>query len=756
MARVAPVRQNDVSFGELSEDYAASGNREAVTRSLKRGRNIRILNSYGWAQRPGSRRMATLSGTGVNVTLVTSDGDEFVGFLRAAGIDIYDISGNLVASAEGAPWTADNVGAVTWHARANTLYVASHDFWPRVLTYANGVWTWALFVFAAGHGGSTAQLYFRFPETKNITMQPSALTGSITVQWSADVLKAGHVGTIFRYGGGSEDLKEIHIDTVVDARNATATVIDRLPPTFAINVSGSSNGFRTQDEIEGSGSGAKALLVGISGNTLTAIMINGYLGFNDSGSTRDYIIGPSTRVQCADSSQSAATPAASVVWDEQVISPVRGYPGDVFEHAGRLGFADFPTIPDAIALASPIDVTDFDITGADANAAIFHQIGQKSGQHVRYVISAGNLIILTDKAAYYVPEDVNTPLSGNSFSVENIGPVGTSYAFPVQVPEGVVYIESGGNRIMGTFTTGDATTPWRITEISKRCAHLVRNPVSLAMTSGNAQAPERYIFALNADGTVLCIYYDDQGQDSRLGGVLWSTRDGDAYLAMVSRQGVIYAVCRRMIGGNTVYLLERFDADAQMDCGTFFTAASGALGFGLGSGDTLDLGGGDMLLMGSSSIPQLAGQSVQVVSGTEFLGTFTVGGDGIIAGNDAPDSTFEAGFHFDIDVQPWTPEPPTSAIQATSSATGKRRRIVHVGVQVKDSGVYTVGVAGAPSVATRAAYDQGDNLDAAPPLRSEFKRFTTGGGWQYAPNIQITRPNPTPLTVLSTITEVAF
>jgi hypothetical protein len=69
------------------------------------------------------------------------------------------------------------------------------------------------------------------------------------------------------------------------------------------------------------------------------------------------------------------------------------------------------------------------------------------------------------------------------------------------------------------------------------------------------------------------------------------------------------------------------------------------------------------------------------------------------------------------------------------------------------AGVYSVGILGRTQVNTRPAYDQGDDIAAAPPLRSEVKRWALAG-YEYEPCIQIKRPLPTPLTVLSVAQEV--
>src|SRR4051794_26385091 len=104
MGRREVVRQADFSFGELSPDYAAS-DAAAKARSLQKGLNCRILNSYGFGQRYGSRRMATVAGKSIVIEIVTTSGASYLGVIRAGGVDVYSQDGSLLASATGAPWT---------------------------------------------------------------------------------------------------------------------------------------------------------------------------------------------------------------------------------------------------------------------------------------------------------------------------------------------------------------------------------------------------------------------------------------------------------------------------------------------------------------------------------------------------------------------------------------------------------------------------------------------------------------------------
>lgn len=732
--------QTDFAFGELSDEYAAS-DVEAKKRSLKKARNVRIRNSYAASQRHGSRRMATVSTAGIEAELVTSLGDSLIGFIRAGGIDIYSQAGGLLQSIGGAPWSAAEVMNLTWHVRQDQLFVAHNNHWTRVLTFNPGtaLWSLGLYSFDDGAGGSKLQPYYRFAD-KGVTLQPSGNSGAISVVFSAPVLQAGHVGIRFRYGTNSDTFKELEITGVSDSENGTANVIDTLPPTLSLTV-GSSAGYRIGEDVAGQDSKATGVVTDIpDGTHITVLMGSGFDGFDVAGT--EYIVGPNTRSKI--SASGAASPAASAAWDEQVFSPVRGYPGDVFERGGRIGFADFPAISDAILLSAPGFPGIFDVGEGTAADAIFYRLGSPDGERILYGVSASNLVLITTRRVYYVPESDSVPLGADTFNVKEVGGAsGGSSCFPIKTDEGVLYVESGGNRVMGVLQTGDVQQPYKLEDLSKRGSQNIKNPVSLAMTSGDSNSPERYVFALNEDGTLSSMFYDTN--PARLGWTPWDT-DG-AYIAMVSILGVIYAICRRVIGGNTTYLLERLDKNAQLDASSFFFSG-GTLPVETDSGVLVDDNGASILTDGAA-LPQFANQTVHVIRGTEYMGEFAVQADGTIPDLMDADGQFEGGLHFEFDMVLWPPEPAEDR-----SVMFARRRINRAAVRVKETGVYSIQVYGRDVVQTRSAYDQGEDITAPPPLRSEVKRWIMSG-YDYEPSIQIRRPLPTPVCVLGVKQEAA-
>lgn len=741
MARRAVTRQNDFSFGQLSEDFAAGGDKDVVAASLKRGLNIRLRNSLGLSNRPGSNWKATVGSRGRTVEVTTSAGDRYVTVIYDETISIYTESGGLVQTVTGAPWDEDQAFECTTDFIADKLYIAHNDFWTRVLERDpdTGTWSLGLYEFAAGAGSSTNQLYFRFA-AKGILLTPSARTGAITLTTSEDFFVDDHVGTIIRYHG-----KEIEITAVTDAQNAAGTVIDQLPPTFQFTV-GEGDGFRAGDTIEGQNTSASGVLAAVSGDTLTAIMTEGYEGFDDQAAPdNEYIIGPSGRSKITPASLTLVASVGSTVWDEQAFSEVRGYPGIVFQHGERLGFADFPQIADGIAASAPGTDDDFDLGEGAAGDAFFVRIGKKTGQRIRHVVSSVNIIVLTDRKTYYVPETEDLPIAAETISFLEIAPTGASTAFPVAVEDGVVYCEDGGNRVVGVFSTGETGGPWRLIDLSEFASDLISNPVSFAKTIGNGQAPERYVYCLNDDGTVAVGKFDKK-TPQRVGWVPWTT-DG-TYHSMFEIRGVVFSLCEREIGGATTYLLESFDESAQMDASSRFTDFSGYFSLLADDGSEILADDGSEIITGYPVVPHLVGQTVHITLGTQYLGEFDVISPGVIEGLEET-GDYEIGLHYEMDAICWPAEPGGF----DTSPGFKKRKAARVAVKTHNTGVFAVGIEGRDGK-LRPAYDTRDDLEEEPPLRSEVWRKTFLG-WSHEPCVQITRPIPSPVTILSVAVEAA-
>ncbi len=155
-------------------------------------------------------------------------------------------------------------------------------------------------------------------------MTPSARTGTITINFSKPVLSPFHIGTIFRYAG-----RQMLVTFVASAYQASATVIELLPPSFAVTVD-NLNGLQVGDVVEGITSGAKGQVAEIFAGVPIILVDKNWNGFE----VGEVMVGPRSKMEVV--SQTAAGAVASTQWDEALMSDYRGWPGCVTKDAQRI------------------------------------------------------------------------------------------------------------------------------------------------------------------------------------------------------------------------------------------------------------------------------------------------------------------------------------------------------------------------------------------------------------------------------------
>lgn len=220
--------QNNFSAGALAEEYDQIGE-DIAKQSLQAGLNVALLNSGGGRRRPGSWRMAAVAAEGRLVIFDYPGGYEFLVFTNLT-VYILDELGTELDNLAG-PWVLADIDAMSIDVGADRVDIASNSFFPRTLLRADdGTWSIGVYTFADGLGFGVLQPYFRFADL-GITLQPSAYSSAITIQFSEDVLTADYIGIRLRYLG-----QELEVTAVVDGQNGSAVVVQTLFPTFAVTV----------------------------------------------------------------------------------------------------------------------------------------------------------------------------------------------------------------------------------------------------------------------------------------------------------------------------------------------------------------------------------------------------------------------------------------------------------------------------------------------------------------------------------------
>ena len=649
--------QNAFTTGEVGPEFLQRAEEELQNESAKTLLNVIIANAGGARRRPGTFPKASVTnGTARRLEIFDLVGNEIRQLVFTNGkLDIYNVAGSGEASLV-APWGEADIDDLVIANGDNKFFIFG-DFPTQELLYDNGSWSIGAQTFDTSIGATISQPYWRFAATKGISLTPSANTGSITLTASDDLFVADHVGTRFRYVGC-----EIQITAFTNATTVTGTVIKTLHPTVDVTVA-SSAGFQVGEVVTGDTSGVEGIISSIpDGTSLIVVLTFGYTPFAAS----EILNGPSAS-STVSGTPSATTAGATVFWDEQMISSVRGYPRTGCFHRNRLIMAGFPEAPNAIAASATGFENDFDLGQAEDSDAFIEGLGDDANATIRHLISSEQLVILTDRACYYVPESENAPLSPTRVSFNRIGPDGASRVRPLLTPEGIVFVDNA-NRLLVIGATGSVRASWAVQELSLFSAHLMTSPKALTYVDGLGGRTERYVLVLNEDTTVAAVAYR-RGAD-QVGVSKWTPATGFNWLSIASWKTQLFC-----LQGN---FLAEFDLDATMDLESSYQAAL-----------ALDAQVGQSLYVGRDGIV--------------WQGPFTVDSDGLV-GTVAPGEGQTAGADFRVSI---VPSPPVA-----KSFGYERRRVSRLWTDMLNTGPYRVE---GELVNT---HDENDNIEAPPPLRT--------------------------------------
>lgn len=703
------VNRSSFAAGQLDESQRRDPTKALYVAGLAQGENLRILTGGAVKRRAGTWLRAILSnGKAIGLEYTSLAGDVFILVFSHTQLDVYSTAGALIQSLTSQPWGSSILDEIQI-ARADADLVVTHtSFLMQVISISTGTWAVDDFEFDDAPGEGLAQPYYRYA-AKGMTLQPDALTGSVTIETSADFFDAAHAGTYIRYLG-----EEILITTVTDAQEADGTVVDSLPDTVSCTVA-DPTGFKENASVKGLDSGTEGIITDVTGSVLTVVYKKGLTGFT----ALETLVAAGGAQSALTAGPTPTTPAAIVDWDEQAFSEVRGYPGGCAVHRGRLYFVDMRDLPRGVAASKAGSPKYFQI-GANDGDAFFELVPDYEGQRVRHVVSATQGIILTDKAAYFLPEYGNQVITPSTIDFRLIDTIGASTVKPVATEQGFAYVEEGTNRVIGILPSGNVQSPWECADISAFWTELLTNPRSLGADVAITSRSERYAYAINDDGTLACVKYDAPNATVPIGWTPWTTRNG-AFRSIFSAGGKSFAIVQRIVNLADVWTLEEFDETLYMDCCSAFSGAA-------------------------SLLANYASTTISVMSDeTWYRGDFALDGTGAFDTDfDLDDGAYTAGNDFTVSFEPTVPAPDHPAY-----VYGKRIGIPRVFLHLKDTGAYYLNGILSP------AYRMGEDTDLPPPLRSEEKRGKVPGRRpDNAP--EVTQRQPQPWNILSAVMEVTF
>nr|DAH75463.1 MAG TPA: stabilization protein [Caudoviricetes sp.] len=697
------IRQRDFSAGEIDPDGERRDDTEIFKYGVRYARNMQSLRTGGLENRYGRDFLYVDDGVRDDFRLIPNIVHSVTfAHLRAT---IRNAVGVVIATLA-APWTSGMVDSLVWTSNDNMVIVTGPSpMRPQVIEVNRDTFGWTIrdYDFRVGLSGIRNIPFYRFAK-QGITMQPSGLTGNITVTFSAPVLNAQHVGAVFRYAG-----KQLQITGVSSSTLGSASCLEALNPTVKYSLLYPDEiTFSIGQIVQTSASGVEGEVIGVdvAGRSVTVVVLNRW---RKRSSAEDRVVGPGSDAD-TDQPPVFVSPGATTQWDEQFIGNYRGWPQSVAKDSQRIIFSNFPQLKSAIVWSTVADPFDLKVN-ADATGAIFELIDADC--QVYHIVGGYDEFAITDIGVFYIPISSDNPLKPGSVEFRRLYSGEVANVKPIEVTEGVLFVDQSRTGIYAITATGQVARPYAASEISQFHRHLFDEVRSIASNSGTPKAATRQVYAVNGDGSVVIGQFNSDRNY-----VGWLKWDGQGSVHSVSaRFGDVVFSSSYSTAAGTISVAERINPAREFDCSLVYSGPSSSL--------------------------VLAGVDVQVMADGFYYGTMRISGDGSLplAGSF---NQIVIGFEYD-----WSLIPNLADVEG-GEALGqrlRRRKISKAVIKVRDTQEFQCGNK------VLGGYRGGEDTALPIPARSAVYQYRQQGR-DYDPQYELRKTLPGRFKLLELTTEI--
>jgi hypothetical protein len=733
-------------YGEVSNSLRSRTDTNVYSHAAEKVRNFFIRSEGGLEKRFGTKPWATIgltpsgSATRPQVRLepfIFSDDEKYIVSFEAGKILVFQLDPSSsfnptlvqtitqTTTSVNLPWSQSEVEQLTYAQSGDVMFIA-HTKYPTVKLVRTGLTSFQVeyFAFETSTDGNTKfQPYHAFHDT-GVTIACNGTTGSgKTLTTSASHFVSGHVGTTFLIGE-----TDVEITAVASGTSATGTIKGTLRQQLQIDA---------LETVEGSDKvlvthALHGLAPSASITIDRAAAVGGISASNINGSrTVAEVLDENTYEITAASSASSsaigggspriATGAATTEWAEQSYSAVRGYPAAVTFHEGRLWFAGSQAQPSHLWASKSNRFFNFDVGDGDDDDSIDLSAGVGSFNQIRHLVSNRDLQVFTNEAEFFVPAFTTSPVTPATAQVRRQTPFGSSFVTPRPFDGATSYVQSTGNAVR-EYIFSDSEGAYVSTDISVLSSHLVVAPFQQTITKGALSKPESFAFFVNSDGS-LAVFYSMRA-DKKAGWSLWET-DGK-FQSIASIGDRLFCVVERDNGsGSQAFYLEELQESMPMDYCNLYSGSNGVF---------------------SVSSNFANGAKVKVVSGTDFLGEYTVASGNVdVSALEPALSSAYIGYSFTPILQTL----PLDAEISNGPLTGQPRRVASVILDLNETLSVSVNDT---DLLIRNVNDDFSTDRTAVTGKKEF--FVLG--FSRDPFVTISQSVPLSLQINGMVVEVAF
>lgn len=224
MTRLTQTKTN-FTAGEVSAELLGRGDLRAYENGASTLTNLFIHPTGGVTRRAGLYHLSPVAGPGRLVPFEFNTEQAYLLVFTDRLVTVF--RDGIERASFTSPWPLDQLDQIAWTQSADTLLIC-HPEQPPQLILRHGDTDWSLGDWPyVVEDSAINQPFYRYAEPE-VTLKPSATSGSITLTASADLFTPDHEGVRFAIAG-----KQVEITAVATTTQASADVKQTLTGTSA-------------------------------------------------------------------------------------------------------------------------------------------------------------------------------------------------------------------------------------------------------------------------------------------------------------------------------------------------------------------------------------------------------------------------------------------------------------------------------------------------------------------------------------------
>jgi hypothetical protein len=375
--------------------------------------------------------------------------------------------------------------------------------------------------------------------------------------------------------------------------------------------------------------------------------------------------------------------------------------------------------------------------GGDADNAILEYISAEC--QVYHVVGGYDEFAVTDRGVFYVPVSVGTPLQPGSVEFRPIFSSEIANIRPIEVTEGLIFVDKSGSGIYAVSATGQTARPYVANEVNRLHRSLFHGVKSIAVSSGTPVFPSRQVYAVNDDGTLVVGQFNPDRDY-----IGWLPWDGAGEIRSITgNYGSVVCMSVYTFDGVEVGVAEALDYSLLCDCAQTFSADDFADFLELNDGSPLQLNNGNRLELDGIVTGFFAGKDVELFAGGFYFGIITVPEDGIINGySDYGAITIGVGFD-------WEFHPLFSNFEGGQpiGQGEQKRKIANILMAVRETQEFQAGNR------VFGSYRGGEDTNLPVPKRNDTYKYRETGR-SYDPDVAIKSTFPCAFKLIELTTRI--